>query len=39
MALDEMGARGRQWMKREFGPEPLAEHMKSVYRNLISASN
>ena len=36
MTLREMGARGRDWMKREFSSDALAEEMMEIYRSLVS---
>jgi glycosyltransferase involved in cell wall biosynthesis len=33
-ALPEMGARGRDWMKEEFGWDAIAARMFSIYKNL-----
>jgi glycosyltransferase involved in cell wall biosynthesis len=30
-----MGARGREWMKREFSWEGVAERMISLYESLV----
>jgi len=38
MPLHEMGLRGREWMRREFGWDSLAREMVSVYQGLLSAS-
>lgn len=36
MELSEMGQRGRDWMKREFSWDTLAEEMMGIYRSLVS---
>jgi len=36
MPLQEMGLRGREWMRREFGWDLAASKMVEVYRNLLT---
>ncbi|MBC8503339.1 MAG: glycosyltransferase [Chloroflexi bacterium] len=36
MALQEMGARGRDWMAHEFSWTPLANEMMRIYRSLLA---
>lgn len=36
--LQEMGARGRRWMREEFGWETIAERMLGLYRTLSKGS-
>lgn len=35
MPLQEMGARGRAWMIREFSWDALAEEMRGIYQSLV----
>jgi glycosyltransferase involved in cell wall biosynthesis len=36
MPLQEMGQRGRQWMKQEFGWDGTAERMKDLYNKVLA---
>ncbi len=38
MPRDEMGRRGREWMKREFSWPVIAEQMVAQYRELVESN-